>query len=222
MFTILKDSTHQRLLRTIEELERQLQGAKANAKQFEDGVRITMQQKNEELTKTMAKLMEARKQVDALTKERDEFKENYENSRNANVSLDEAIKAAMDKLDRNKRYQKEQSQKYGNEIKELKDQLENANKRIEEDDKDLKELRAKVSMMSILYKAGVEELTKFMRSTPAYKKLKKDVVRETADTWICERAKKEIENLPQAPKPEETKEEVKEEAENKEESKDKE
>lgn len=82
------------------------------------------------------------------------------------------------KLDSLKRYQKEQ--------------LESKQKELDAANDDMQKKKAEIAIMSALYEAGVTELCKFMRTTPAFKTKKKEVVMELADEMICKRAKETL------------------------------
>ena len=192
MLQLVKESTLKGLYNKIDELERQLQGANAHSKTLEEDYLKKLREKNDEITACNQKINDRYNEIKDL--------ENKLGTEQAdNKSLKESLKSSEKRcdevskqLDRQKRYQKEFSTQKTKEVSELKEQLENKQKELDVSNDDLQKKKAEVAMMSALYEAGVTELCKFMRTTPAFKTKKKDVVMELADEMICKRAKETL------------------------------
>lgn len=192
MLQLVKESTLKGLYNKIDELERQLQGANVHSKILEEGYLKKLKEKTDEITLCNQKLNDRYKEIKDL--ENDLGTEKADN-KSLRESLDNSEKRCDEvnkKLDRQKRYQKEFSTQKTKEVSELKEQLENKQKELDAANDDLQKKKAEVSMMSALYEAGVTELCKFMRTTPAFKTKKKEVVMELADEMICKRAKETL------------------------------
>lgn len=192
MLQLVKESTLNGLYNKIDELERQLQGANAHSKTLEEDYLKKLKEKTDEITLCNQKLNDRYKEIKDLENdlgtEKADNKSLRESLENSEKRFDEVNK----KLDRQKRYQKEFSTQKTKELGELKEQLESKQKELDVANDDLQKKKAEVAMMSALYEAGVTELCKFMRTTPAFKTKKKDVVTELADEMICKRAKETL------------------------------
>lgn len=192
MLQLVKESTLNGLYNKIDELERQLQGANAHSKALEEDYLKKLKEKTNEITLCNQKLNDRYKEIrdleNDLGTEKADNKSLRESLENSEKRFDEVNK----KLDRQKRYQKEFSTQKTKELGELKEQLESKQKELDAANDDLQKKKAEVAMMSALYEAGVTELCKFMRTTPAFKTKKKEVVLELADEMICKRAKETL------------------------------
>lgn len=192
MLQLVKESTLNGLYNKIDELERQLQGANAHSKTLEEDYLKKLKEKTDEITLCNQKLNDRYKEIKDLENnlgtEKADNKSLRESLDNSEKRCDEVNK----QLDRQKRYQEEFSTQKTKELGELKEQLESKQKELDAANDDLQKKKAETAMMSALYEAGVTELCKFMRTTPAFKTKKKEVVMELADERICKRAKETL------------------------------
>lgn len=192
MLRLIKESKLNCLYNKIDELKRQLQGANDHSKTLEEYYLKKLKEKTDEITLCNNKLNDSQKEIKDLENdlgaEKSDNKSQRESLENYEKRLDEVNK----KLDSLKRYQKEFSTQKTKELCELKEQLESKQKELDAANDDMQKKKAEIAMMSALYEAGVTELCKFMRTTPAFKTKKKEVVMELADEMICKRAKETL------------------------------
>lgn len=179
---ILKTSTYESLLKTIADKEREINKLKLSAQQFEDSSRIAMQQRNDDIKKLSSHCQKLQEDLDQAKQEND--------------VIAKSLDIANEKLDRNKRYQKEAAQKNTENVKTLKGEIKAQKDTLDENEKAMKKMRAEITMFSDLYQAGVQQLAKFMRTTPGFKSKPKKDVQELADEMICNEAKAYIDSLP--------------------------
>lgn len=192
MLQLVKESTLNGLYNKIYELERQLQGANAHSKTLEEDYLKKLKEKTDEITLCNQKLNDRYKEIKDLENDLGTEKADNKSLRESLESSKKRYDEASKQLDGQKRYQKEFSTQKTKEVSELKEQLENKQKELDAANDDLQKKKAEVAMMSALYEAGVTELCKFMRTTPAFKTKKKEVVMELADEMICKRAKETL------------------------------
>lgn len=192
MLQLVKESTLNGLYNKIDELERQLQGANAHSKTLEEDYLKKLKEKTDEITLCNQKLNDRYKEIKDLENDLGTEKADNKSLRESLENSEKRFDDVNKKLDRQKRYQKEFSTQKTNELGELKEQLESKQKELDAANDDLQTKKAEVAMMSALYEAGVTELCKFMRTTPAFKTKKKEVVMELADEMICKRAKETL------------------------------
>lgn len=192
MLQLVKESTLNGLYNKIDELERQLQGANAHSKTLEKDYLKKLKEKTDEITLCNQKLNDRYKEIKDLENDLGTEKADNKSLRESLENSEKRFDDVNKKLDRQKRYQKEFSTQKTNELGELKEQLESKQKELDAANDDLQTKKAEVAMMSALYEAGVTELCKFMRTTPAFKTKKKEVVMELADERICKRAKETL------------------------------
>lgn len=88
---------------------------------------------------------------------------------------------------------KESIERKDADIAKLKEQLDARTEEVKELEEKVKKNASQIVATTTLYEAGVMEMAKFMRTTPAYKSKKKDEVQHIADDIICKKAKKLIE-----------------------------
>lgn len=192
MLQLVKESTLNGLYNKIDELERQLQGANAHSKTLEEDYLKKLKEKTDEITLCNQKLNDRYKEIKDLENDLGTEKADNKSLRESLENSEKRFDDVNKKLDRQKRYQKEFSTQKTKELGELKEQLESKQKELDAANDDLQKKKAEVAMMSALYEAGVTELCKFMRTTPAFKTKKKEVVMELADEMICKRAKETL------------------------------
>lgn len=219
MLQLVKESTLNGLYDRIYELERQLQDANVHNSTLEKDYLKKLKEKTDEMAICKQEINDKSKEIKDLKNQlateqtnNESLKKDIEAVTALSKSEKQRFEETSKQLDRQKRYQKEFSTQKTKEVSELKEQLESKQKELDAANDDLQKKKAEVAMMSALYEAGVTELCKFMRTTPAFKTKKKEVVMELADEMICKRAKETLDAhvKPKENQTEDNKEESKE------------
>ncbi len=124
----------------------------------------------------------AAKQIEDLNNKVEEYKNKLHEAKESIERKDADIKMKENIL-----------KEFDGEIAKLKEQLDARAEEVKELEEKVKKNASQIVATTTLYEAGVMEMAKFMRTTPAYKGKKKDEVQHIADDIICKKAKKLIE-----------------------------
>lgn len=183
---ILKNKTFNEMAETIDrQHNRIIEMAKTHVEELEDqkGKYNTLQNTYDSVVKGAAK------QIEDLNNKLEDYKNKLHEAKN----LDEKKNNRITAMENTLKEADDEMRKQHHEITKLKEQLDGRTEEVKELEEKVKKNASQIVATTTLYEAGVMEMAKFMRTTPAYKGKKKADVQQIADEIICKKAKKLIE-----------------------------